>query len=357
MKITKVTVYPVDLPYQGGVEWHYVFGRSKSVFNLFVKIDTDEGISGWGIGSAPHHYGESKQGAVTLVEEHFKPFLIGKDPANIESIGAGLDGIIRWNNHAKAAIDLALWDILGKSLGVPVYKLIGGKVRDRVPLMPIVPLLEPPEAGSRCLKLVEEGYRHLKIKIAGELEKDVARVKEIRKAVGDNVELLVDANQTYDVAGAIALGRRLQEYNVSTIEQPVALDNFAGLAEVTRNVTCFVEGDESARSPADIFQLTMNRCVSSISLKVQKLGGISNTKKAAYVCAAGFMPCRMGTAMGSRLLAAADMQVIASTTNLGAPAQIGQFAGLDNDPAQGIEVSHGFLTVPEGPGLGITVNL
>ncbi len=357
MKITRVTVHPVNLPYQGGIEWHFVFGRARSVFQLFVQIDTDEGITGWGIGSAPHHYGESKQGAISLVQEHFAPYLIGKDPADIESINQGLDKIIRWNNHAKAAVELALWDILGKSLAAPVYKLLGGKVRDKVPIMRILPLLEPVEAGSRCLKLVEEGYRHLKIKIEGDMEKDVARIKAIREAVGEGIEILVDANQTYDVAGAITLGRRLQEHNVSTIEQPVALDDFEGMAEVTRNVTCLVEGDECARSPQGIFQLIRNKCVSSIALKVQKLGGIAGTKKAANVCAAGFMPCRMGTAMGSRLLAAADMHIIASTPNLGAPAQIGQFAGLTNDPAGGMEISNGFLTVPEGPGLGLSVNL
>ncbi len=357
MKITRVTTFPIELPRQGIAEWRTSFGRSSSVFNLFVSIDTDEGITGWGSGSSPLHYGETKTGARALIEEYFAPYLIGRDPTDIESIGAGLDKIIRWNDHTKVAIEVALWDILGKSLGVPVYRLIGGKVRDSIALTPIVPFLEPAQVASRCARHVEDGYRHLKIKISGEVEKDAARIKEIRKAVGDQVELIVDANQTYDVPGAIALGRHLDEYNVSTFEQPVALDNFEGLAQVTRSMRCSVEADESARSTMHIFQLIAGKAVNSISLKVQKLGGILNTKKAAHVCAAGFMPCRMGTAMGSRLMSAAALQVIASTANLGAPSQIGQFARLANDPVEGIEVKNGSLTIPDGPGLGVRVNL
>ncbi len=357
MKITRVTVHKVEMPRQGGEYWHFALGGGTSVEPLMVKVDTDQGIVGWGCTNAPQHYGETKEGAVALIEKHFTPFVLGKDPTDIEAINAGMDRIIQGNNWTKSTINVACWDILGKSAGVPIYRLTGGKVRDKVPVMRLVPILAPPEAAKRCERLAGEGYKHLKIKFDGDLETDIARIREIRKAVGDHIELVADANQSYDTAGAIAAARRLEQYNVSTMEQPVAWDNLEGLATITSRVSCFVEGDESARSPADIFKMIKNHTVNFISLKIMKLGGISGTLRAAHVCAAGFMPCRMGAAVGSRLLAAANMHVIASTPNLGAPAEVAEFAGLDGDPVEGIEVINGFMTVPEGPGLGVKVNL
>ncbi len=293
----------------------------------------------------------------SVTERIFTPYLIGKDPSNIEKIMADLDGIIFLNRWAKALIEVALYDIMGKALEVPVYKLLGGLVREEIPVIRIVPIKEPKEAARKCVELVQEGYKYLKIKISGEPNKDIERVKEIRKAVGEEVVLTLDANQSYKPAAAINMIRRMVDYNIFLVEQPVRYDDWDGLATVTRAVDCLVEADESAQTPSDVLRLIAGQAAGSFCLKTSKMGGIGNAKKAAAICDAANAFCRVGAPSGGRLISAANMHLIASTPNLPFAAEVGQFLESLRDPTEGIEITNGMLKVPSGPGLGVRVNL
>ncbi len=356
MKIVKVDLFEVDTPH-ADPNWKLALGTVSKSEGLFVKISTDDGIHGWGYTAPPLFQGETRDSVHSVIEKHFAPYLLGQDPFDIEKIMVDLDRIILWNRWAKSAIDVALYDTVGKALGVPVYKLLGGLVRDEVTVMRIVPIKEPKEAAQRCVELAREGYKYFKIKISGEPDKDVQRIKEIRAAVGDAITLTVDANQAYDATTAIRTIRQMQEYDIVLVEQPVRYDDWAGLASVTRAVDCFVEADESAKTPSDVFKLVSAQAATSFCLKIGKMGGMGKVKKAAAICEAANTLCRMGIAPGSQLVGAANIHVAASTPKLGLAHEVGEFLGLLSDPVEGLEVENGKVRVPTGPGLGVAVNL
>jgi L-alanine-DL-glutamate epimerase-like enolase superfamily enzyme len=223
----------------------------------------------------------------------------------------------------------------------------------RVPILRILGIKTPDEMAEQAQKLVDAGYAYLKIKLEGAGREDVARVRAIRAKVGDDVHLTVDANQSYSVKEAIFALTRMAEFGIDLAEQPVAAGDLLGLKLVTDSVPMDVEADESAASLADVMHLVSNRIVDSISLKVPKLGGLRNTLAAARICEAGHVRYRMGAAVGSRLLSAQAMHLAATLPQLDYACELGEFDRLLDDPFEGIEISHGHLALPQGPGSGV----
>ena len=356
MKIAKIDLFELDTAHADST-WRLALGTVPKFEGLFVKISTDEGIEGWGYTAPPFFQGEVRDGIRSVIEKIFIPFLVGRNPFDIEKIMFALDKTILWNRWAKCAIEIALYDIIGKALNVPVYNLLGGLVRDEFEAMRIIPIKEPKDAAQKCVDLATEGYKYFKIKMSGEPNKDIQRVKEIRSAVGDEITLTVDCNQSYAPPAAVRTIRRLQEYNVFLVEQPVKYDDWEGLAFVTKEVDCFVEADESAKTTSDVFRLIAMNAANSFCLKSGKMGGIGNVRKAAAICEAANVLCRVGIAPGSQIATAANVHVIASTPNLGLAPEVGQFLEFLDDPVHGLEVKDGKVKVPTGPGLGLIVDL
>jgi L-alanine-DL-glutamate epimerase-like enolase superfamily enzyme len=203
-------------------------------------------------------------------------------------------------------------------------------------------------------KLVDAGYRYLKIKVHGEVTEDVARVRAIRRQVGSGVHLTIDANQSYSVEDAIIALNRMAEFDIDLAEQPVAAGDLKGLRLVTDSVAVTVEADEAAASLTDVMRLVSERIVDAVSLKIPKLGGLRNTLAAARICEAGEVSYRMGAAVGSRLLSAQAMHLAATLPRLDYACELGEFDRLLDDPFEGIEIKNGRLALPKGVGSGVT---
>lgn len=354
MRIAYAEIMPVVMPREDP-EWRHALSKPGGVpytRGFVVKLTTDDGLMGLGYSTSVAHYGLS-YGGVQAALEAYTEFLIGQDPFNTEKISGILDSILQGNNEAKAAIDLALHDLQAKALGLPLYALLGGLFREEIPIIRILALKEPAQMAGNALKLVEQGYFYLKIKLDGDLAKDLKRVKEIRKAVGDTVHLTVDANQSYIAKTAIDTLKRMHEYGVELCEQPVRADDWEGLAAVTRSVDCLVEAHESARTLENIFGLVKDKVVDGINLAIQHLGGLRNGKVAAGICKLGNVSLRVQATPGSRILAAACMHFVSSTDNVSYACELGEFSRLLNDPVVGLEVRHGILKVPSNPGIGV----
>jgi len=202
-------------------------------------------------------------------------------------------------------------------------------------------------------KLVDKGYRYLKIKVHGHVEEDVARVKAIRKQVGDDVHLTIDANQFYTPKDAITALNRMADYRIDLVEQPVNADDFEGLALVTRTVPVTVEADEAAGSLRQVYELVSKRAVDAVSLKIPKLGGLRNTLSAARLCEAGHIKYRLGASVGSRLLAAQGLHFACAMPGIDYACELGEFDRLLDDPFEGLEVTNGVLKLPQGAGSGV----
>ena len=349
MKIENVEIIPVIMP-KMDPEWRFALGANPQSQGFILKLTTDGGCTGLGYSMAAAHHGSS-QGGLKAALETYANHLIGQNPFNIENIFGIMDRALLGNDDAKAAVDFALHDLQAKALGIPLYALIGGLVREEIPIIRILALKEPGEMAANALNLVEEGYLYLKIKLDGNPAKDLARVKEIRKAVGGAIHLTVDANQTYTPKLAIDTLKRMHESGIELCEQPVRADDWIGLAAVTRAVDCMVEAHESALHLENIFRLVKDKVVDSINLGSfgPRIGKI-----AAAICKLGDVSCRVG-AFGSRLLAAGEMHLVAATENISYACELGEFSRLLNDPVEGLEVERGMLRVPSSPGVGVNL--
>lgn len=359
MKITDVKVFQTVLPYEQ--EFHFAFASISKADVIFVTIETDEGITGYGYapGSAPMLAGELCAGMRAMITEVFRTVLIGQDPTNLDFLLHRIDISARHNSRAKASIDFALHDINAKKLGIPLYQYLGGKYRSEIPVMRMVSMLKPEEMARDALKLVKQGFKYLKLKVgvSDNPALDVARVKAVHEAVGDGITLVADVNQAYNVKTAIWAVNKMGENGLTMVEQPVPKTDYKGLAMVRKNVSVMVEADECMRSVDDAMRLIEMEAVDFISIKPTELGGLRQARKVATLCEIANIGCLIGAAPGSQFVDACNAHFIASTRIMTFGCEIGEFARMKSDPASGLVIRNGSVIVPEKVGIGVDVKL
>jgi L-alanine-DL-glutamate epimerase-like enolase superfamily enzyme len=352
MIVQSVEFLPCEMPLEDK-NWRFALGTASTSRGWIVCIRSDNGHIGYGYANASPHMGSTFE---SLPHElaRFEPIVTGKDPFAIEAILQELDRSLSGGSQAKAGIDCALHDLNARALGVPLHDLLGGKVRDKVPVLRILAIKTPAEMAVQAGKLADQGYRYFKIKVHGEVDEDVARVKAIRERVGNEAHLTIDANQSYTPKDAISAMNRMAQYRIDLVEQPVSKRDLAGLALVTRSVPVVVEADEGAGTVDEIMHLVSNRIVDAVSLKIPKLGGLRNALSAARICEAGKVKYRLGAHVGTRLVNAHAVHLAAALPQMDYACELGEFSRMLDDPFTGIEVVDGVLAVPDGPGCGVT---
>jgi len=351
MRIERVEIKPCIMPNKDR-GWRFALATISENMAWIVSIIADNGQVGHGYAQAFPYLGasyETVKGALDL----FVPLLVGRDPFAIDARMEELDRALLANNQAKAGIDSALYDLKARALNIPVYELLGGRARDSIPQLRILPIKEPTEMAVSAQRLVDQGYRYLKIKALGNFKEDVERVRTIRKQVGPDVHLMVDANQSYDVKGAIQAIRRMEEFGIDIIEQPVPMNDFKGLELVTHTVDTVVEADESACSLSDVMTLAAGRMVDAIAIKIPKMGGLRRCRMIADVCAAAAIKFRVGALVGSQVLAAAGLHFAVANPGIWYACELAQYDELLDDPFEGVEVMNGEMRVSNDVGLGV----
>jgi L-alanine-DL-glutamate epimerase-like enolase superfamily enzyme len=351
MVIDRIDITPCIMPNKDR-EWRFALATISDNMAWIVSIYADNGQVGHGYAQAFPYLGASYntvKGALDL----FVPLLTGKDPFAIDARLGELDRALLDNNQAKAGIDSALYDLKAKSLNIPVYELLGGKARQSIPQLRILPVKTPAEMALSAQRLVEEGYSYLKIKALGNMKEDVERVRAIRKQVGPDIHLMVDANQSYEPKSAIQAIRRMEEFQIDIVEQPVPIHDLKGLELVTHSVDTVVEADESARSISDVMTLAANRMVDAIAIKIPKMGGLRRCRMIADICAAAGVKYRVGALVGSQVLAAAGLHFAAASPGIWYACELAQYDELLDDPFEGIEVKRGEMPVSDAIGLGV----
>ena len=332
--------------------WRTSLHANPLAEGLIVRLATKSGHFGYGYASAVPHMG-SVISVLKAELDYFRPAVLGQDARNIEMIGRTLDRALRGAAFAKSAIDCALYDLNARALGVPLHQLLGGAVRDRVSVIRILALKTPEEMAVQAKKLVSQGYRYLKIKIDGNVDLDVARVAAIRREVGDEFHLTIDANQAYTVKNAITALQQMADHGIDLAEQPVDADDLEGLALVTRTVPIIIEADEAAGSLKEVYDIVRRRAADAISLKIPKLGGLRNSLAAARICEAGGIKYRLGAAVGSRVLVATALHLACALPGADYACELGEFERLLDDPFEGLEIADGDIRLPSSPGSGV----
>jgi muconate cycloisomerase len=264
------------------------------------------------------------------------------------------------NAFTKSGLEMALWDILGKQAGLPLYRLLGGPVREFVPTKFSVTGLEPSAAAEVAAWAVSQGFRTMKVKVGIDPDGDVARVAAVREAIGPEIRLGVDANGGWSPRVAIQTIRRLMAYAIYFAEQPVQPYDVSWLADVRANVSVPVMADESVNTPQDALALVRARAADIFSVYVAKGGGLGPARKVAAVAEAAGLTCTVGSNLELGVASAAMIHLAMATPGIGAeefPCDIiGPFYYDDDLLVEALPILGGVARPFERPGLGVELD-
>jgi L-alanine-DL-glutamate epimerase-like enolase superfamily enzyme len=352
MKIVEVRVDESVLP-KKDKDWKFALAASGVTQGWIVSIRAEDDTVGYGYASTMNHYGAPHEAVKGALDHLCKP-LIGRDSREIASILDELDRTMLGNNQAKSGIDCALHDLRARHLGVPICDLFGGPAVREFATLRILPIKSPADMAKNARALADQGVRHFKIKVHGDVEEDVARVAAVRAELGPDAHLTIDANQSYAPKDAIRALNMMAASRIDLAEQPVKANDLLGLKAVTQAVPVTVEADEAAYSLDQVMILVRDRIVDAISLKITKLGGLRKTYAAAQICEAGGVRYRMGAHVGPMLLAAHAMQLAAALPGIWYASELSEFDGLAEDHWEGLELTDGVLHLSDAIGCGVT---
>ena len=354
MKIQEIQIGKVSIPLKK--PFKTALRQVTSAEDIIIKVIANTGETGFG--NAPPTAvitGDSQDSIIAAIRDTLGPKIIGLEIDNLEGIMTALDVGMLHNHSAKAALDIAVYDLFGKCFGIPLYKLFGGYCRSLETDLTIS-LNAPEEMVRDSLEAVAEGYTALKLKVGNEPALDIKRVQAIRSAVGRDIKIRLDANQGWSAKEAVRTIRRFEAdgLDIELIEQPVKAHDFEGLKYVTDHVETDIMADESAFGPFEVFQLLGMRACDLLNIKLMKAGGLHNALKIANFAETLGVQCMMGCMLESKvgITAAASLAAgkkIITRTDLDAAVLLAE------DPVVGgVSFCKNQLLISEAPGLGIT---
>ncbi|MCC7487474.1 MAG: hypothetical protein IT529_21075 [Burkholderiales bacterium] len=362
MKITGIDCHRVTIPYRN--PYRMAPGETRHKKQIIVLVHTDEGVTGVGETGVTliERGGETQEAIYVTIKRYFAPLILGLDPFDIglvigrlEDFNQGRTGFL----CAKAAIDTALYDIMGKAVNQPVARLLGGVHRTRFQVSRSLGVKPPRDMAQDALRLKAMGYAMLTVKVGFDVKEDLNRVAAVRDAVGADYPLEIDVNGAYNVEVAIPALRKMERYGIEAIEQPVPWWDLQGMKAVRVALDTPITADESAWTPHDVANIAKAGAADTICVKPVKNGGLYLTRRMAEMAeAAG-----MGVLMGSKhplspgtaaiLHFAAALPCVHGVLGYGSPLE--RLADDICDPP--LEMNgDGTVSLPAGPGLGVTVS-
>lgn len=353
MKITAVRIGRLEIPLKK--PFKTALRTTNNVPTNIVEIQTDKGICGYG--EAPPTAaitGDIDGGIICAVMTRIAPVIGGKDIEDLQDILALVHRSVIGNSSAKAAVDIALHDLWGKLLGLPLYRLWGGSPRC-LSTDYTISLNAVEEMAADSKDAVKEGYEALKIKVGNDFRLDMERMKAIREAVGPKILLRVDANQGWKPKEAIRAIRYMEDegLDIELVEQPVASYDIEGLRQVTESVDTLILADEAVYSARDALKLIACRAADMINIKLMKCGGLGEALKICAMAEAAGMQCMVGAMMESKVSVTAAVHLamarpVISQYDLDPPIL------CSASPVQGgAQYDGARITLPDIPGLGI----
>ncbi len=372
MKITGIKVYVLQGMLDNGFGWSQRTTDRRQT--AICEIFTDAGISGLG---EAFYFGGPATIVAGMMKDAFGPLIISKDP---------LDNCVIWDNlynwtrdqgmkgitiSALSAIDIALWDIKGKSLGLPIYKLLGGAYRNKAKVY-ATGLYEPQNVPSVENALVEEalgykeqGFSGMKLKIGYGIERDISLVKVIREAIGDEICLMVDANHAYNASEAIKIARKMEPFNIYWFEEPVPPEDIEGYVEVKNNSAIPIAGGECEYTRYGFRELINRRAMDILQPDMCATGGFTEMTKIVAMASAANIPV-VPHVWGTNVGLSASLQFFATLPNFPErrfPAEpFFEYDRSANPLRDGVttekfQMKDGYLAIPDRPGLGVTLDM
>ena len=353
MKITKINITKVAIPLRAklgmGIDKELTYTSAA-----ILEVETDEGVVG--ISESPFDPGRTEFELSRLASRY-----IGADPFDIERL-VGYDPFIGELYKTVSAIEIACWDIIGKKTGLPVYKLLGGRVWERVPITAFMSFDEPDKIAAAAVEAVKSGINTIKLKLGLDAEQDVAIVKTVREAIGYGPKIRIDPNQAWSVPTAISLMKRMEKYDLQYVEQPIPKWDHDGLLKLSQKTgipICICEG---LTSLPELMRLIKARAIDFISTDPIRMGGLLGFKKVCGIAEAEGIPIiahvtTFGISVATWLHAVISSNPTMYAHDIMYPGlNHGVWAPVGDIISEKFQDDQGFLDVPQGPGLGVSID-
>ena len=353
MKITGVRLGKISVPLR--VPFKTALRSVSSVEDVIVEVYTDTGAVGYGEAPPTGAITGDTTGAILgALQDHIIKTVVGRDVDEFEDLMQALNKCIVGNTSAKAAMDMALWDLYGQLYRIPVYKLMGGSRKEIITDITIS-VNDPEEMARDAVDAVRRGYDTLKIKVGAHPELDVARLTAVRQAIGNDTRIRIDANQGWEPKQAVRLLNQMQEkgLDIEFVEQPVKAHDIDGLKYVTERSYVPVLADESVFSPEDAVRIMQTGAADLVNIKLMKCGGLYNALKIVSAAEVYGVECMIGCMLEAKISVNAAVHLacakkIITKIDLDGPVLCSE------DPILGGAVfDEQRITVSDEPGLGI----
>jgi L-alanine-DL-glutamate epimerase-like enolase superfamily enzyme len=359
MIISSIEVIPIRLPLRE--PFVIAYASYPDTLSVLVRIRTCDGAEGWGEATPdPNVTGETWGGTAETLRRDLATALIGHDARNREVALSALDARVEGAPAAKAGLDIALHDLVARAAGIPLWQLLGGRAREALQISRVISMAEPTAMAAAARRHVTDGFHTVKVKVGDSANPllDASRVAAVRQAIGPEVAIKVDVNQGWRSPGtAIAAIRAMAPSLPAYVEQPVLWWDMEGLAEVRRQTGAIIMIDEGCHGPRDMLRAVALRAADLVNIKLMKSGGILNALKLNAIAEAAGIPAQVGTMVESSIASAAGLHAAIAMTNVRTVEMGGPLMLAEDIGDAGAWYRHDIVTVPDGPGLGITVDV
>lgn len=354
MKIKNIEAWPVSMRLKE--PYTIAYETIESTTNIFLRIETDKGIVGFGCAAPDLQItGETPESVLQAVNDIIIPNIKGSDALRMAMLVERLAPLLKSQASALAAVDMALHDILGKISCLPLWKLLGG-FRDRIRTSVTIGILPEQETIIRAQEFVAQGFKSLKIKGGIDVDSDIARVVKVREVVGPNIELRFDANQGFTEEQALKFVDKARPARLELIEQPTPKGHPDLLGRITSSVPLPIMADESLITLRDAFRLARRDLVDMVNVKLMKVGGISVALQINAVARSAGLEVMVGCMDEAALSIAAGLHFALARPNV-AYADLDGHLDLVDDPSQGaVHLHNGILFPTDKPGLGFDLS-
>ena len=326
---------------------------------VVVRVNSDDGFSGIGdVEPVAGYSGLGRDDIADVMEQKLAPALIGANPRASREITQKMDNACDGFDGGKGALSLALADLHAKYLGVPLYELLGGAVKKEVRFNAWIGIKGPDEAGREARGFYERGWRACKVKMGGDVASDAARVLAVRESAGDDFEIRIDANESYEKVGdAIALAHEVEKADIHHFEQPVPRTDIEGLARVRHSINIPVMADECVFGPESLLEIIRAEAADIVKVKIMKQGGPLRVRDMVGTAEAAGMKLVIGHGFGLSPYTLGEIHVaVTSNAFLAAIESVGPDKMLDDVVDSPVDISTGRYAISDAPGLGIALD-